>query len=136
MTTIVKARILAVMLACGLLATPALTEDKHRDWQTGKLVSIEQGVSGSGLGVILPNTNPTFVAPTQYRIWVYTIETEARSYGFSAPGTGWHQRARPLTIGNQVKFALGAKADAFLIDESGKEFKASVVKQAAKQPAR
>jgi hypothetical protein len=57
------------------------------------------------------------------------------AYGFSAKGQGWHERSRPFTIGNQVKFALDSRGNAFLIDESGKEFKASLVKKAAKEPA-
>jgi hypothetical protein len=45
---------------------------------------------------------------------------------------------REISVGTQwaqVKFAPEPKEKAFLLDEAGKEFKASLVKKAATQPA-
>jgi hypothetical protein len=131
-----RTRSVIVLLAFTLLATIVLASDKTREWQTGKLVSIEQGIPGSSPGVILPNgTGGGLVVPANYKTWIYTLETETMSYGFSEPGHGWHQRSRPFTIGNQVKFALDSRGNGFLVDESGKEFKTSIVKKAAKPAA-
>jgi hypothetical protein len=70
--------------------------------------------------VILPNgAGGGLVVPANYKTWIYTVETETMSYGFSEPVHGWHQRPRPFTIGNQAKFALDSKRNAFLVDESG-----------------
>jgi hypothetical protein len=125
-----KRRTLITLLVLSLLALPGLSRDTKRDWHTGKLVSIELGTPES-LGIV----TGTLVVPAEYKVWVYILETDTMTYGFSSRGKGWHERPRPFTIGNQVKFALDSKGNAFLIDESGKEFKASLVKKTAKQPA-
>ncbi len=125
-----RTRTLVVLLAFSLIVIPSLSKDKKRDWQTGKLVSIEEGIPKTSPGIILPGYSPLVVHAT-YRVWIYTVETETMSYGFSVQS----QHPRPLTINSQVKFALEPKGKAFLLDEEGKEFKASLVKKAAKQPA-
>jgi|SRR5713226_6869035 len=131
-----RTRSVIALLAFNLLATMILATDKTRDWQTGKLISIEQGGSESSPGIILPNgTGGGLVTHAEYKTWIYTIETADMIYGLSARGQGWHERPRPFTIGNQVKFALDSKGNAFLVDESSKEFKTSVVKKAARQPS-
>jgi hypothetical protein len=121
---------LIVLLAFSQIVTPSFSKDKNRDWQTGRLVSIEEGVPETSPGMILRG-NPPLVVQAKYRVWIYTLETEAMSYGFSARS----KSPRPLTINSQVKFALEPNGKAFLLDEGGKEFKASLVKKATKQPA-
>jgi hypothetical protein len=118
--------LLIVCIVFSTLATVSFAKDKGRDWRTGKLVSIEAGVPRS-VGVVVGN----IVAPVQYKSWVYTIETETMSYGFSAESS----HPRSFTINSQVKFVLEANGKALLLDEKGKEFKAALVKTAAKQPA-
>ena len=116
-----------ILLVVGLMATPALSKDKNHDWQMGKLVSIEEGDAREAYvqsGVV--------ILPVKYKTWIYAVETETMRYELSAQS----DKPRPLTINNQVEFALEPKGKAFLLDEGGKEFKASVVKKAAKQPAR
>jgi hypothetical protein len=119
-----------LLLSFTLAVLPGVSKDKKREWQTGKLIGVEQGTQ-SGPGVVTGTTNP-LVIPTTYRTWTYTIETDTMIYGFSAIGKGWHQRPRNLSIGKEVKFAFGEKEDVWLLDEDGKEFKASVTKKAVK----
>ena len=127
---------LATMLVLGLTLIPALAKDKNqvRDWKTGKLVAVEEGTREHvpvGVSPPVPGySGPRNVYSATYYSWVYTVETETMIYGFCERR---HKHPRPLTIGNQVKFAFGSKENAFLIDESGKEFKVEVVRQAAKQ---
>jgi hypothetical protein len=93
-----------LLLSLTLAVLPGVSKDKHREWQTGKLMSVEQG-NQSGPGVV----TGTVVIPTTYKLWTYTVETDTMVYGFSAQGKGLHERPRHLTIGSQVKFALGEK---------------------------
>jgi hypothetical protein len=122
----------ALLLSFTLIVLPGVSKDKKREWQTGKLISVEQGTE-AGAGVITGKTTTTpLVIPTTYKTWTYTVETNTMVYGFSAIGKGWHERPHNLTIGKEVKFALGDKEDVWVLDEDGKEFKASVTKKAAK----
>jgi hypothetical protein len=124
-----RARTLIVLLALNVLVTASYSKDKKRDWQTGKLISIEAGIPESSPGIITQGTAVPLVLHAQYKVWIYTVETETMIYGFSARS----QKPRPLTINSEVKFAFQPKGDVFLLDEKGKEFKASVVKQTARQ---
>ena len=116
-----------LLLCLTLVALPGVSKDKKREWQTGKLISVEQGTEA---GPAIPTGTTTI--PSTYKTWTYTVETDSVVYGFSARGKGLHERPRHLTIGNQVTFALGEKKDVWVLDEDGKEFKASVTKKAAK----
>jgi hypothetical protein len=122
-----KTRSLVVFLAICLLARESFPGDKSRDWQTGTLISIEQG-SESGPGMITSGV----VVNSKYPTWVYVVETETMTYAFLEGPHGLPRRymhPRPFTLGSQVKFVLGSKESAFLLDEKGKQFKVSVVKQ-------
>jgi hypothetical protein len=121
---------LTLLLSLTLAVLPGVSKDKNREWQTGKLMSVEQGTQ-AGPGIVTGTASPV-VIPTTYKTWTYTVETDTMVYGFSAIGKGWHERPRHLTIGKEVKFALGEKEDAWLLDDDGKEFKASVTKKATK----
>jgi hypothetical protein len=44
-----RTRSVIVLLAFNLLATMILVAEKNRDWQNGKLVSIEQGIPDRAL---------------------------------------------------------------------------------------
>jgi hypothetical protein len=77
-------------------------------------------------------SEPTGSPENVDRTWTYTVETDTMVYGFSAIGKGWHQRPRNLSVGKEVKFAFGENEDVWLLDEDGKEFKASVTKKAVK----
>lgn len=125
-----KATATVTLLLSFTLAVPGVSKDKHREWQAGKLMSVEQGTE-AGPGIVTGTTNP-LVIPTTRKVWTYTVETDTMVYGFSTRGKGLHERPQHLTVGTQVKFALGEKEDVWLLDEDGKEFKASVTKKAAK----
>ncbi len=94
-------------------------------WQTGRLVGIQASVADPAA----PGALPGLVAGSG--IWTYIVETETMTYVFSEPS----EIPRTLTINSRVKFSLGPKGDAFLLDEKGKKFHVSVLKKAAKQPA-
>ncbi|SRR5258708_9603769 len=123
-----------VLLLCGVITVPVHSKDKEREWQVGTLISIDLGVPESSPGLVLPNGNGGgLVVHSEYKMWIYTLETENMIYGCSERGRGWHERPRPFTIGKQVKFTLDEKGNAFLTDQNGKEFKALVVKRSARQ---
>jgi hypothetical protein len=98
-------------MALGLMVQLGFSRDKTRDWQTGKLISIEQGIPESSPGIVLAGTNPPLVIHAEYKAWTYIIETENMVYGFSAQS----EHPRPFTINSQVKFALEPKGRVFLI---------------------
>lgn len=130
-----KQQALLALLVSSLLAVPGFSKDTNRDWQTGKLVSIEQGFPESSPGIITSG----MVVNAKYPTWVYVVETETITYAFLERPRGLPRRymhPRSFTLGSQVKFALGSKESAFLLDEKGEEFKVSVVKQTVKQPIR
>jgi hypothetical protein len=125
---------LTLLLSLTLAVLPGVSKDKQREWQTGKLISIEQGAE-PGPGIVTGTTNPV-VIPTKRKIWTYTAETDTIIYSFSTRGKGFHERSQHLTVGKDLKFALGGKQDVWLLDEDGKEFKASVTKTATKPAAK
>ena len=133
-----RRRTLITILVCCLAAVSSFSKDKKRDWQTGKLVSIEVGDSTTLYSVTTTQSTGTAV-PLTYKTWVYVVETDTMVYQFAAYTGFWGEdHPYPFTIGRDVRFALDPnKPDrAYLIDEKGKEFKASLVKKAVKQPAK
>jgi hypothetical protein len=107
-----------LLLAC---AGAARARPPDRDWQTSKLLSVEEGPVTHVAG-------PGFYSECQE--WLYTVETETLTYVFSAhTGTWCVGHPHPFTVGAQVKFALAGKGKAYLVDEDGTEFKARLVKK-------
>jgi hypothetical protein len=105
---------LAGVLVLGLTLMSDLAKDKNqvRDWETGKLVSIEQGIPDRSPGIVVqpsPYSVPAVLSAT-YKSWIYTVETEAMIYGFCER---YHEHPRPFTVGNRVKFAFGQRAMRF-----------------------
>jgi hypothetical protein len=121
-----------ILLTLALAVLPGFSNDKKWEWQTGKLVSVEQDAE-SAPGIVTGTTTP-LVIPTTLKTWTYTVETDTMINGFSARGKGWHERSRLSSIGKDVKFAFGDKENVWLVDEDGKEFKVTVTKKAAKAP--
>ncbi len=114
---------LLLLLAFSSAVAPALSKEKNREWQVGRLVSIEPRASK-------PSSEATsaFFASEANRAWIYTIETEAITYAFSSQS----EEPRLLTINSQVRFAFGQRDEAFLLDESGKEFRVILVRVGVK----
>jgi len=133
-----RPRTLILVLVLTVLVTPAFPKEKEkeRNWQTGKLISIERGVP-ENYGVIVPPASGGLATPITIGTWVYTVETGTMVYEFVERVGAFSDHPHPFTVGQKIKFALDAKKEgrAYLIDEKGKEFKASVVKKAAKRPA-
>ncbi len=132
-----RRRALITILVFCLAAASTFSQDKKRDWQTGKLISIEEGKPTTDYLATGPGSGERTIAHT-YRTWIYTVESDTVVYQFSALVDTWKAMDRyPLTVGGQVKFALDpSKPDrAYLLDDRGKEFRASV-KKAARQPAK
>lgn len=122
---------IAVLLtASALISIPGLSEEKKRDWQTGKLISIEEPARGSV--AIVKDVSPPRLIVVNYKIWIYRVEIESTTWVFVAGGKG-HEHPRPFTVGKEVKFALDSKGNAYLIDEQGKELKALEAMKAAKR---
>ena len=132
-----KAPALTVIWALTLIAASALANDKNekKEWQAGKLVSIEEGTPQE-VGYVIRNQGSVVGGYSECRNWAYTVETDTMTYVFFAHTGAWcADHPRPFTVGNQVKFLLEPKSKARLLDEEGKEFKASVVKKTAKHSA-
>jgi len=128
-----RARTLVVLMA--LVALPSFSKDKQRDWQTGKLVSLEEG-SAERVGYVSRSQNSVVGGYSECRNWLYSIETDTITYVFSAHTGAWcANHPQPFTVGAQVKFVLEPKGKALLLEEDGKEYQSVNAKKAAKQAA-
>ena len=112
-----------------LISIPCFSEAKKRNWQTGKLISIEEAAPGSV--AIIKDVSPPLIIPVKYKIWIYRVEIDSTTWVFVVGGKG-HEHPRPFTVGKEIKFALDSEGNAFLTDEGGKELKALETRKAAK----
>jgi hypothetical protein len=137
-------------IVINLLPLIALAGHKPRDWQTGTLINSEivnyyAGSVGTGNTTVYPGggglsgTRNTTSRAVYGAFRTYTIETDTHIYA-AAERPVW---TRPLdvTINARVKFAIedspwnrGVQRYIFLIGESGKERKLTIVSKTLKQP--
>ncbi|SRR6266849_10052341 len=130
-----KPQSLFALLVLSLVAAPSLSKNTKLDWQTGKLISITEA-SPERIGIVTGSQSSVVGAYSECRTWLYTVETDNMTYIVSAHTGAWcANHPHPFTVGVQVRFALGQKAKAFLIDEDGKEFKADVITKTPKKQA-
>ena len=128
-----RLQILIVLMTLTALATLGFPKDQKQGWQSGKLTNVQEG-SPQNIAVITGNQYSLAGGYSQCKNWLYLVETETMTYVFSAHTGAWcADHPRPFTIGSQVKFMLGSKGKAVLVDEEGKEFKTSLIKKATNE---
>ena len=136
-------------VALALLPGIALSGEKVRNWQVGKVIDTERsryfaGTVGSGsttgtaqtngnYGTYQGQTNTTQTAV--YRVY-QTIAIEGDSHAYMAQERLRWKWSKPanLTVNAPVKFAV-AKRKLFVIDDDGREHEMEIIKQVLKQPA-
>jgi len=134
----------AVLMA--LLPAMALSAEKARDWQTGKVLDTERsryfaGTVGSGnttgtaqtngnYGTYQGQTNTTQTAV--YRVYqTFAIEGETHAY-IAQERLRWKwSKSANLTVNAPVKFAV-EKRKLYVIDDDGKEHEMEIIKQVLK----
>ncbi|HYX68877.1 MAG TPA: hypothetical protein VE825_07075 [Terriglobales bacterium] len=124
-----RPRALSILLAFTLLAASAFCQDKSRDWQTGKLVSIQAGKTTIDYTVAGPGSDGKTI-PHESRQWIYVVETDTTIFQFSAYFSVWtdDNPSSLFPVGREVRFALdpGKPDRAYLLDDRGRSLKVSV----------
>ena len=131
------------------LQDKAISAERTRDWQTGKVLDSQRSryfagtvgnanTTGSAqangnYGTYNGNTNSSETAV--YRVFeTFLIEGETHAY-LAQERLKWRwSKAANVTVNAQVKFAV-AKRKLFVMDEDGKEHEMEIVKKVLRQPS-
>lgn len=132
-----------------LLPGTALSAEKVRNWDTGKVIDSERsryfaGTVGSDNTVGTAQTNGNYgtyqgqTTTTQtavYRVY-QTFAIEGHTYAYVVQERLRWRWSKPanLTVNAPVKFAV-EKRKLFVIDDDGKEHEMEIIKRVLKQPA-
>ena len=140
---------LTPLVAAGLLLAPAIAPaaKKAHDWQTGKVLDAEESryyagtvgsgqtngtaqVNNGGYGTYQGSTTSSHSAV--YRTYeTFVIEGDTHTY-VAQQRLQWRwSKPAMLTVNGPVKFAV-EKRKLFVVDDEGKEYQLSVVKQILK----
>jgi hypothetical protein len=132
-----------------LLPAAALSAEKARNWQTGKVLDTERssyfaGTVGSGNTTGTAQTNGnygTYQGQTNtsqtavYRVYqTFAIEGDTHAYVAQERLRWKWSKPANLTVNAPVKFAI-EKRKLFVIDDDGKEHEMEIIKQVLKQAA-
>ena len=130
------------LMICILLAAASYASAAHRDWQSGILSEVEQekinegstrhtSTDGSaknrGNKVDYSQNSTTTTTDNIETYQVYTIEGDKKIYIAREHLLFPWSKPADVTVGDSVKFAV-EKGKLYILDDSGKEHKASIVK--------
>jgi len=133
-----------------LLVLPfvAISAEKQRDWQTGKVLDTERSryfagtvSNGNTTGTAQANGsygtyqgNTTTTSTPVYRMYqTFLIEGPTHAYLVQQRLRWKWSKPANLTVNGPVKFSV-EKRKVFVVDEDGKEYEMEVVKKVLKQP--
>lgn len=128
-----KTTVLACLLSCGLMAAP-----KPRDWKTGTLeetVRTSASTQGPHVMVMGPGTQAAAAAmasqPRTKVVQGYRIE--GNGYSFMVACDIIRGKVPNVTVHGPIKYAI-TDGTFYLLDEDGREFKATVLEKALLPP--